>query len=96
MLAMTDLDIVIPVYNEGANIVPLLESLRRHVKTPYRVLICYDFDEDDTLDAVRGLDDPALEVLFIKNPGRGRNQAIVAGLKRTLLLGGDHYHEGTI
>jgi glycosyltransferase involved in cell wall biosynthesis len=49
---MTELDIVIPVYNEGENIIPLLESLRQHVQTPVRVLICYDRDDDTTLPAV--------------------------------------------
>ncbi|MGB8749715.1 MAG: hypothetical protein WCD54_27675, partial [Pseudolabrys sp.] len=46
------LDIVIPVYNEGANIVPTLRAIARDVKTPGRVLICYDLDEDDTLLAI--------------------------------------------
>ena len=38
------LDIVIPVYNEGANIVPTLCAIAREVKTPNRILICYDHD----------------------------------------------------
>ena len=37
-----ELDIIIPVYNEGANILRVLDSLRDHVRTPFRVLICYD------------------------------------------------------
>src|SRR5690606_16656820 len=40
----TELDIVIPVYNEGANIVRVLQSLREHVASRFRVLICYDRD----------------------------------------------------
>jgi len=47
------LDVVIPVYNEGSNILATLGALAREVKTPTRVLICYDIDEDDTLPAVR-------------------------------------------
>ena len=46
------LDIVIPVYNEGPNILATLGALAREVKTPARVLICYDMGEDDTLAAV--------------------------------------------
>ena len=46
------LDIIIPVYNEGANIVPTLRALARDVKTPSRILICYDHDEDNTLPAI--------------------------------------------
>ena len=36
----SQLDIVIPVYNEGLNIVAVLSKLAREVKTPARVLIC--------------------------------------------------------
>jgi len=46
------LDIVILVYDEGANILQTLGSLLRSVSTPYRVLICYDRDDDDTLTAI--------------------------------------------
>ena len=53
-----ELDIVIPVYNEGPNILATLGALTRDVKTPARVLICYDRPDDDTLAVVRG------------NPGR--------------------------
>lgn len=80
---MTDqqLDIVIPVYNEGPNILAALGALAREVKTPARVLICYDFEEDNTLPAVR--DNPAayagLEVGFVRNPGRGAHAAVMAG-----------------
>ena len=48
-----ELDIVIPVYNEGRNIVAVLGALKRAVATPARVLICYDHAEDDTLPAIR-------------------------------------------
>ncbi len=58
----TELDIVIPVYNEGANIVRVLESLRAHVKTSFRVLICYDHDEDDTIEALQTAALPGLEL----------------------------------
>ena len=50
------LDVIIPVYNEGANILPALQSLMRAVKTPLRVLICYDREDDNTLTAIRNSD----------------------------------------
>src|SRR5215475_6347013 len=75
------LDFVIPVYNEGANILATLGALAQGVKTPSRVLICYDFEEDDTLPAVRG--NPAaytsLDVAFVRSPGRGAHAAVMAG-----------------
>jgi dolichol-phosphate mannosyltransferase len=77
---MHDFDVVIPVYNEGNNIIPVLESLRRDVKHNYKVLICYDQDSDNTLPAARswpGFDSE--NVLFIKNPSRGPHAAVRAG-----------------
>jgi glycosyltransferase involved in cell wall biosynthesis len=75
------LDIVIPVYNEGENIVGVLRALARVVKTPARVLICYDRDDDDTLPAVRGHPETyqGLPVEFVRNHGRGAHSAVMAG-----------------
>lgn len=44
-MSKSDLDIVIPVYNEGENILDLFRAFERYVKTSFRVFICYDFDE---------------------------------------------------
>ena len=75
------LDIVIPVFNEGTNIINVLESFRLHVKTPYRVLICYDFEEDNTLEALRSYDSATCEIIPVKNTGRGPHAAILTGFK---------------
>ena len=76
-----ELDIVIPVYNEGRNIAGVLSALAREVKTPARVLICYDRDDDDTLPAVRN--NPGayagLPVEFVRNRGGGAHSAVMAG-----------------
>jgi glycosyltransferase involved in cell wall biosynthesis len=77
----TELDIVIPVYNEGANIIGVLDSLRRHVKTPFRILICYDHDHDDTLVALRDYSADGTELLFVKNRGRGALGAVLTGFE---------------
>ncbi|HWX31257.1 MAG TPA: glycosyltransferase, partial [Steroidobacteraceae bacterium] len=75
------LDIVIPVYNEGSNILSTLGALAREVKTAARVLICYDFEEDNTLPVVR--DNPetyvGLDVGFVRNRSRGAHAAVMAG-----------------
>jgi len=75
------IDLIIPVYNEGGNILATLGALAREVKTPTRVLICYDIDEDDTLPAIR--DNPevhaGIDVAFIRNPKRGAHAAVMAG-----------------
>ena len=46
---MTKLDIIIPVYNEDENIIQLLKSLEKEIKYNFRILICYDSEEDKTL-----------------------------------------------
>jgi glycosyltransferase involved in cell wall biosynthesis len=76
-----ELDIVIPVYNESLNILSTLGALARGVKSPARVLICYDFDDDDTLPAVRNHPETyaGLEVALVHNPGRGAHAAVMAG-----------------
>lgn len=78
---MSSLDIVIPVYNEGENIVSVLESLRRHLKTPSRILICYDFEEDTTLSAIEGRDFSPLEIVRVKNRARGAHSAVMSGFE---------------
>ncbi|MGE0494299.1 MAG: glycosyltransferase [Vulcanimicrobiota bacterium] len=74
---MSQLDIIIPVYNEGENIIPTLTSLREHVKTPCRVLICYDFPEDTTLTAIEGFE--GLALVPVLNRGRGAHAAVLSG-----------------
>lgn len=76
---MIELDVVIPVYNEGQNIKAVLDSFREHVKTPMRVLICYDHDGDTTLKALEGCGAP-FEIKRIKNPGRGAHGAVLSGM----------------
>jgi dolichol-phosphate mannosyltransferase len=78
---LVELDIVIPVYNEGGNIISVMESFRTHVKTPYRVLICYDIDEDDTLTALSNYSSDRADIVYVKNSHSGPNMAVVAGLK---------------
>jgi dolichol-phosphate mannosyltransferase len=76
-----ELDIVIPVYNEGRNIVATLAALKRSVTTPARVLICYDHAEDDTLPAIHANAQAhaGLAVEFVRNRGRGAHAAVMTG-----------------
>lgn len=79
---MASLDVIIPVFNEGENIVPVLESFRQGIKTDYRVLICYDMDNDDTLPAVRSWSHFSNEkIVFIKNDKRGPHAAVMSGFR---------------
>ncbi len=73
------LSLVCPVYNEGANIGPLLERLGRAIEIPMELVVVYDHDEDDTLPAVSRLR-PRFPVRTVKNRfGRGALSAIKTG-----------------
>jgi dolichol-phosphate mannosyltransferase len=75
------LDIVIPVYNEGRNILATLGALRDHMRTPARIMICYDRPDDDTLTTIEAnrAQLEGLTVEFVRNPGRGAHGAVMAG-----------------
>ena len=73
------LDILIPVYNEGGNILRTLAALDAAVTTPARVLICYDFEEDDTLSTIRQQWQGRLPIFFVRNTGRGAHGAVLSG-----------------
>jgi glycosyltransferase involved in cell wall biosynthesis len=75
------LDIVIPVYNEGSNILATLTELRARVSTPFRILICYDRPDDDTLTTINSNPDKVegLTIEFVRNPSRGAHAAVMAG-----------------
>jgi dolichol-phosphate mannosyltransferase len=63
------LQIVIPVYNEGDSIEGTLDAVQSAVTTPHRFWIVYDFDEDNTLPAVRSwaARQPSQPVELVKN-----------------------------
>jgi dolichol-phosphate mannosyltransferase len=77
-----EVDFIVPVYNEGSNIASALAELYAKVTRPKRVLIIYDFDEDDTVPVVRtlALRYPGLEL--VRNTiGKGVINAIRAGIE---------------
>lgn len=77
---MPELDIIIPVYNEGDSIVATLRAIERDVKTAARVHICYDFDEDDTMAAIEAEPGLALDIASVKNRARGPHGAVMSGI----------------
>jgi glycosyltransferase involved in cell wall biosynthesis len=77
-------DFVIPVFNEGPNIGRALEELYTKVPMPKRVLIVYDFDEDDTRPVVQELAPRLSGVELVPNTrGRGVLNAIRSGIAAT-------------
>ncbi|MEM6284313.1 MAG: glycosyltransferase family 2 protein [Chloroflexota bacterium] len=77
-----ELDIIIPVFNEGENITRVLDALHAAIQQhSYRVLICYDFPEDTTLAALDAYDNPGVDIERVLNPGRGPHAAVLAGFE---------------
>lgn len=48
-----ELTLVIPVYNEGANFPGLWKEIATHIRSPFRALVVFDFDADNTVPVVR-------------------------------------------
>lgn len=80
---MEKIDIVIPVHFEGKNIIPTLAALKSEVKHPFRVLICYDTDEDSTLAFLNHSTASGMEIVRVKNGGQGVHGAVVTGFRHT-------------
>ncbi len=77
------LDIVIPVLNEGQAFVSCLKSLREHVKIPFRVFVGYDFEEDITLKALQDSSIRGMEIIPVKNAGKGPASAVITAFTAT-------------
>ena len=59
--------IIVPVYNEGANITKFLYDIESVVYVRHEVLIIYDFDKDDTVPVVKKLKKIFKSIQMIKN-----------------------------
>jgi len=73
--------IVLPVYNEGEAVVPVIRALADSVHHPCEILVVYDFDGDTTVPVARAL---AAEMPIVKplrnELGRGVLNAMKAGI----------------
>ncbi len=77
------LSVVIPVYNEGENVVPTLRGVVEKTHTrPLEVLVVHDFDEDTTVPVVKRLQAEMPELRLHRNTlGRGVLNAMKSGLR---------------
>jgi glycosyltransferase involved in cell wall biosynthesis len=81
-MSAIEVDIVIPVYNEGKNIGLVLDSFKAGIRFKYRVLICYDNDDDDTLGALKDYLLEGFQLECVKNQGTGVLGAVVTGFSK--------------
>ncbi|MFC1901896.1 glycosyltransferase [Chloroflexota bacterium] len=76
--------IVLPVYNEGENILETLRRITASVSTPHKILLVYDFDEDNTVPVVTRFisENKADNIRLVKNLyGKGVLNAIITGFR---------------
>ncbi|HZK80841.1 MAG TPA: glycosyltransferase [Humisphaera sp.] len=76
--------IVVPVFNEADNIAAFCSKAVAELPSNFELLICYDFDADNTLPALAaiGADRKPPNTRLVKNDlGRGVRYAIDAGMR---------------
>ena len=102
MKEKNELDILIPVFNEGDIIVKTIKNISSVVKYNYNILICYDYDEDPTLKIVKENFDNDSKIIFVKNFSYGFNNALISGFKSTtaeailIFMADDHINHDVI
>ena len=77
--------VVLPVFNEAGNIAAYCRKARAELPCGYELLVCYDFDADDTLPALKALkpeDKPPVVRLVRNDLGRGVRFAIESGMRQ--------------
>ena len=79
-----ELTLIIPVYNESANFCALWKEITAQIRSPFRALVVYDFDEDDTVPVVEEIVAAGEgRLALVKNEiGRGVVGAIRTGFDR--------------
>ena len=77
------LDLLIPVFNEDEEILKTISLILENVRCDYLISICYDYDEDPTLDIINQKFPNNNKINFIKNNSRGFNNALITGIKNT-------------
>jgi dolichol-phosphate mannosyltransferase len=84
MTTAPELSIVLPVYNEGEAVEPVLRALSDGVRTPHELVVVYDFDADTTVPVVARLASEIPGLRGLRNDlGRGVLNAMKAGIAGT-------------
>jgi dolichol-phosphate mannosyltransferase len=74
-----EITLLVPVYNEEDNIVPLVQEIKKEIGLPHQIVIIYDHEEDTTLrkrDALLAID-PG--IAFVRNTSGGVINAFRTG-----------------
>jgi dolichol-phosphate mannosyltransferase len=78
------LSVILPVYNEGEAVEPVLRALSAAVSTPHELVVVYDFDGDSTVPVIARLAPEIQGLRGLQNDlGRGVLNAMKAGIEGT-------------
>jgi len=79
-----ELSIVVPVYNEGEAVEPVLRAMAAGVRTDHEIVVVYDFDGDTTVPVITRLSGELPGLRGLRNDlGRGVLNAMKAGIAGT-------------
>ena len=102
MKEKNELDIIIPVFNEDKTIIKTLKNILSVIKCNYKILICYDYDEDPTLRIIKENFTNDVRIIFVKNFARGFNNALISGFNNStaeavlIFMADDHINHNAI
>jgi glycosyltransferase involved in cell wall biosynthesis len=74
------LTLIVPVYNEAANIAKLIDKASRQIKFPFRLIVIYDFNEDNTIPVVKKLQKQYSQIELVKN-NHGKGKGVINAIK---------------
>ena len=77
----TPIEIIIPVFNEGEKVVKLMELFQKNIRNNFKVLFCYDLEDDNIFKFKNEFNKFNFKISFVKNPSRGPCSAIKEGFK---------------
>jgi len=76
------LTLVLPVYNEGDAVIPVISTLFLTVHFPFKILVVYDSPDDITIPTIRKLQEHFHDLYLVQNEWkRGVLNAIKTGFK---------------
>ena len=76
-----EVSLVLPVYDEGPAVVPVLRGLEHAVQSTHEILVVYDYDADPTVPAVTAVRAELPHVRLLRNDlGRGVLNAMKTGI----------------
>ena len=102
MKEKSELNILIPVFNEDKTIIKTIKNILSVVKCNYKILVCYDYDEDPSLKIIKENFPNNFRIIFVKNFSQGFNNALISGFKSStaeavlVFMADDHINHNII